>query len=323
MDTSKSKYKIVVSGASGFLGSHLVNQLAKDERFRVCATSRKNTRCADADRIEHLIIPDISSTTDWSEALIDCDVVIHTASIVHLMDYKESTDITKYRQVNLDGTMNLAKQAAAKGVKRFIFISSIKVNGEQTNNARPFLADDIPYPQDSYSQSKYEAEMALLTLSRELLMEIVIIRPPLIYGPGVKGNFMQMLRWLKKSHFLPFKGIKNKRSFVSVYNLNDLIIQCITHPNAANQIFLASDNSDLSTPELLIKLGRIMNVKLALFSLPMWILSFLALVTGKQNELQRLRSSLQVDITKTCNLLDWQPMLTLEEGLEKTVRSGL
>ena len=268
-------------------------------------------------------IQDLSATTDWDDALKNCDVVIHVAARVHVMEENAADPLAEFRQVNVDGTMNLARQAAQAGVKRFIFISSIKVNGEETQLGQPYRPDDTPNPQEAYVISKAEAEQQLQVLAAKTGMEVVIIRPTIIYGPGVKGNFQRMMAWLEKGYPLPLSSIKNKRSFVSIYNLVDLIIRCIDHPRAANQIFLVSDAEDVSIAELLRKTANAMNKSVRLIPVPHWLLSYFGKLTNREIVVQRLCGSLQVDISKTCELLDWKPIMTMDEALQRTTTAKI
>jgi len=228
-----------------------------------------------------------------------------------------------YRAVNLDGTLRLATQAARAGARRFVFISSVKVNGEATELGIPFFADDEPAPVDPYGISKLEAENALKRLSQESGMEVVLVRPVLVYGPGVKANFNSMMAWLSKGVPLPLGGIRNQRSLVNLDNLVDLIITCIDHPAAANQTFLVSDGEDLSTAELLRLMGQALNKPAHLLPVPAWLLQAGAAVLGKGDLAQRLCGSLQVDISKTRQLLGWEPPMTVHEGLHSTAQSFL
>jgi len=227
--------------------------------------------------------------------------------------------LIEFRRVNVDATLALAKQAAVAGVKRFIFISSIKVNGEETVTGHPFRADDIPAPLDPYGVSKYEAEQGLLALANTSEMEIVIIRPVLIYGPGVKANFLSMMTWIDRKIPLPLGGlVDNRRSMVAIDNLIDLISACLDHPAAANQIFLVSDGEDLSTACLLRRVGNALGTPAILFPIPAWMLVLCASLIGKSSVAQRLCGSLQVDISKTTSLLKWAPPVTLDLALKKT-----
>jgi nucleoside-diphosphate-sugar epimerase len=243
-------------------------------------------------------------------------VVIHTAARAHIMKDEVPDPLAEYRKVNVDGTLNLARQAAEAGVRRFVFISSIKVNGEQTPVNQPFTAEDASAPEDAYGVSKMEAEQGLQALAAETGMEVVIIRPPLVYGPGVKGNFASMIKLVEKGLPLPLGAIHNKRSLVALDNLVGLIITCIDHPAAANQAFLAGDGEDRSTTELLQGVARAMGKPSRLVPVPAGLLMFGATVLGKKAMAQRLLGSLQVDISKARNLLGWQPPLSVEEGLK-------
>ena len=225
--------------------------------------------------------------------------------------------LAEYRKVNVQGTLNLARQAVAAGARRFVFLSSIKVNGETTARETPFQAGDVPLPEDAYGISKLEAEQGLMQLAAETGMEVVIIRPPLVYGPGVKGNFASMIKLVDKGIPLPFGAVDNKRSLIGIDNLVDLIIRCIDHHSAANQVFLAGDGADLSTTELLRGVGRAMGKPARLIPVPAGMLQLGATLLGKKAMAQRLLGSLQVDISKTCELLDWKPPYTVEEGLRR------
>jgi UDP-glucose 4-epimerase len=236
------------------------------------------------------------------------------------MNDTESDPLSAFRTVNVEGTLNLARQAAAAGVQRFIFISSIKVNGEGTTPGSAFTADDEPAPADPYGVSKMEAEQGLRELAAQTSMDVVIIRPVLVYGPGVKANFLNMMRWLDKGIPLPFGAIYNSRSLVALDNLVDLVLTCIEHPAAANQTFLVSDGDDLSTTELLSKMAKALNKPARLIPVPSWMLQGGAALLGKKGLSQRLCGSLQVDIAKTRNLLGWVPPVSVDAALAATAR---
>jgi len=310
---------ILVTGASGFIGCPLVSLLSANEEVRVRAAVRSqvNERSSSSTCVE---IGDISSKTNWSAALDGIQVVVHTAARVHIMNDSVESPLTEFRKVNVEGTLNLARQAAQRGVRRFVFISSVKVNGEQTGADTPFLADDSPQPIDPYGISKFEAEACLTRLADETGMEFVIIRSPLVYGPGVKGNFASMVRILKKGVPLPLGAIHNKRSLVALDNLLDLVVKCIDHPRAANQVFFAGDGEDMSTTELLQRLGQALDKPVRLIPLPVNILFFVASLIGKKAEAYRLCSSLQVDISKTQDTLGWEPLITVDQGLQRAVQ---
>ena len=313
------KITILLTGASGFIGKHLSKNLCEQENYHLRIAVRSAQAESVIDFNERFIIDDISESTRWDECLKNCDVVIHTAARVHVLDDRSIKPLLEYRKINVDGTMQLARQAAQNGVKRFIFLSSIHVNGQLSPLSRAFQPDDIPCPQDPYAISKTEAEQQLQALAKETGMEVVIIRPNIVYGPGMKGNFPRLMDMLHKGYPLPLKSIKNKRSFVSIYNLVSLIAQCIEHPNAANNIFLVSDGIDITVKELLINLAEAMHTKARLFSVPYWILNSVGMLLGKQLLIQRLCGSLQADISKTCDLLDWKPEVSMSDALKQTV----
>lgn len=307
--------KILVTGASGFVGQHLVKAL-KQQQLHVVGVGRKLLK---SEANELFSLPDFTDSRAWQGPLISCDVVVHLAARVHVMHEKAVNPLVEFRKVNVEGTLSLAQEAANEGVKRFIFISSIKVNGDCTEIAKPFTEDTLPNPQDAYGVSKHEAERGLLQIAQKTGMEVVIIRPTLIYGAGVKANFAVMLSTVKYGIPLPFANIKNKRSFVYVDNLVSLITKCIEHPDAANQVFLVSDGDDLSTPELLRACAVALGVKARLLPVPKKLIEVAASILGKQDVAQRLCGNLQVDISKARNLLDWEPPYSVKDGLKATV----
>lgn len=263
---------------------------------------------------------DLRRDFDWRPALLRCEAVVHTAARVHLMRDSALEPLTEFRRVNVDGTLLLARQAAEAGVRRFVFLSSIKVNGERTQSRYPFTADDIPAPEDDYGRSKYEAEETLREVGATSGMEVVNIRPVLVYGPGVKANFLAMMRWVAQGIPLPFGGIQNRRSLVGLDNLVDLVSTCLTHPAAGNQTFLVSDGEDLSTSQLLQRTGMALNHPARLIQVPRALLEAGATLVGKRNVARRLLESLQVDISKTQRLLNWIPPMSVEEGLRSTAQ---
>lgn len=322
IDTDHSSQRVLVTGASGFLGSALVSALDNHPAYLPVSVVRSKEN----NPVSHsqlFCIPDISSSTDWGDCLNGVAVVVHAAARVHVMKELAGGALSEFRKVNVEGSVNLAKQAAQSGVKRFIFISSIKVNGEGTDLGHPFTADDNPTPSDPYGISKKEAEDALRAISLETGMEVVIIRPTLIYGPGVKANFRNMMGWLKKGLPLPFGAIHNKRSLVSLENVVSLILVCLEHRNAAGQVFLVSDGVDLSTTELLSRTAKALGVKSRLIPIPERLLILCAVALGRRALSQRLCGSLQVDISKTQSLLGWNPPVSVEDALNRTAKDFL
>lgn len=311
--------KIILTGANGFVGSRLLAELKQDSKFEAVGLCRRlpQKEC----RSGLHAVGDLQQA-NLSTFLAGCDVVIHSAARAHIMKDEVADPLAEYRRVNVDGTLNLARQAAVAGVKRFIFISSIKVNGEGTPLGSPYKASDAPSPEDAYGQSKLEAEQGLVQVASETGMDVVIIRPPLVYGPGVKGNFASMIKLIEKGLPLPLGAIHNKRSLVSIDNLVYLIIRCIDHPAAANQVFLAGDGEDLSTTELLRGVARAMGKPARLIPLSTGLLQLGARLLGRKAMAQRLLGSLQVDISKTCELLSWKPPYTVEEGLRRCFTTG-
>lgn len=308
---------VLVTGASGFVGRALCRR-ALAARVNVRAAMRNPEEA-----IAHLAtieVPSLDEQTDWAQALANCRAVVHTAARVHVMDEAALDPLTEFRRVNVEGTLHLAHQAAAAGVRRFVFVSSIKVNGESTRAGHPFTANDAPAPQDAYGISKMEAELGLRQVAIETGMEVVIVRPPLVYGPGVKANFASMMRAVQRGIPLPLASVThNRRSFVALDNLVDLLIACIDLPAAANQTFLVSDGEDLSTTDLLRRLGHAQGTPARLFSVPSALLQVGANLLGKGAVAQRLLGNLQVDLSHTSNTLNWTPPLSVDEGLRQAV----
>ncbi|MGV8898743.1 MAG: UDP-glucose 4-epimerase family protein [Burkholderiaceae bacterium] len=303
--------KILVTGANGFVGSALCAALLKKESDFIAAVRTKS-------RNDEFPIGDFSASTDWLPALAGCSAIIHLAARVHVMNDTSSDPLADFRAVNVDAALNLAKQAVQCNVKRFVFISSVKVNGEETTS-KPFTALDEPAPLDSYGQSKLEAEIALRELSRDTGLEVVIIRPPLVYGPGVRANFLKLMQLVKMGVPLPLGAIHNRRSMVALDNLVDLLITCTHHPAAAGHTFMVSDDNDVSISELLRMLASAMGKRSLLLPVPARIIASAAAVLGKSAVASRLLGSLQVDINHTKSTLGWVPVVTMQESLDKTV----
>ena len=307
--------KLLVTGAHGFVGKSLCAELSRRGHAVWMAS-----RTAGAEGTADSVLASVGAETNWSAALSAREVVIHLAARVHVMNDTSIDPLAEFRKVNVAGTLNLARQATAAGVKRFVFISSVKVNGEATQLGSPFTADNEPAPLDAYGVSKMEAEQGLHEIASQTGMEVVVIRPPLVYGPGVKANFFTMMRWLQRGVPLPLGAIYNQRSLVALDNLIDLIVTCMTHPAAVNQTFLVSDGEDVSTAELLRRMGEAMNRPARLIPVPAYWLEQAASLIGKRDMAQRLCGSLQVDIQKTRQLLEWEPPLTLDQGLKKAAK---
>lgn len=310
---------ILVTGASGFVGRRLTAVLAASGR-PVRAAFRTVAPMAAAPGCESVAVGSLGADTDWRAALDAVSTVVHLAARVHVMRDTSGDPLAEFRRVNVAGTLSLARQAMQAGVRRFVFISSIKVNGEGTTPGQPYIADDRPAPLDAYGLSKHEAELGLLELARTTGLEVVIIRPVLVYGPGVGANFLAMMRWLYRGVPLPLGAIHNRRSLIALDNLVDLIVRCLDHPGAVNQIFLAGDGEDVSTTELLRRTANALGRPARLIPVPVPLLEMAARLLGKRDFSQRLCGSLQVDIGKTRSLLDWTPPLTLDAGLALAAR---
>ena len=306
--------KILVTGATGFIGKAVIQKLLIQE-FIVSALVR-NTSPALPDSVTQIVIGDISTLPKNISALQNIDVLIHIAARAHIMNETENNPLTEFRKVNTTATLNLARQAAEAGVKRFIFISSVKVNGEITEPGTSFTPGNTHAPTDPYGLSKFEAEQGLMSLTQNTGMEVVIIRPPLVYGPGVKANFLAMIKWVDKGVPLPLGAIHNKRSLVALDNLVSFICHCINHPKASNEIFLISDNEDVSTTELLQKVAKALGKKIILLPIPVSLMRVAARLIGKQAVASRLFDSLQLDSSKAKDLLGWQPVINMDEQLK-------
>lgn len=301
--------KIFITGSSGFVGKSLKKELTKRNiPFYAGVRLAKN-----ANEVSY---GDITTQQNWCGLLEDVNVVIHLAARVHVMNEVAENPIELFRKVNCEASVNLAKAAKEVGVKRFIFLSSIKVNGEQTTT--PFQASDKPMPEDPYGISKMEAEEALMKLHEPGVFDVVIIRPPLIYGAGVKANFEKLFQLVQKGVPMPFGMVKNKRSMVSVYNLNDLIINCCDNPQAGGNIFLVSDDNDLSLPELIQRMAESKNKSALLLPVPVALMKLAFALIGKSSVSTRLFGNLQVDINKTKKVLGWKPPYTFLETFSES-----
>jgi UDP-glucose 4-epimerase len=312
--------RIFLTGSTGFIGKKLSNHLLKNYHQILAPIRNVNLEILpNHTNLNFIYIEDKGINKNYSDSLTKVDLVIHCAGTAHMMRENKNDCLQLYREVNVYDTINLAKQAASHGVKRFIFLSSIKVNGEQTFPSKSFKHDDVSKPEDPYAISKFEAEEALKSLSNKTGMELVIIRAPLVYGEGVKGNFLRLLNLCNKDIALPFASINNIRSMVYIDNFIDLIACCIDHPKAAGEVFFVSDEQDISTTELIKKIKKFMNKSERLFSLPLIIFKLLGVLTKKSSEVDRLLGSLTIDISYTRKVLGWKPIVNLEEGLKNTV----
>lgn len=312
---------VLVTGGTGFLGQALLHRLLLTGRRPLIAAVRRKTTNFPVDiRVE--CVGELCSSTYWKACLQEIRVVIHCAARAHVMKDETGDQLAEYRRVNVEGTLTLAKQAAQAGVQRFVYISSIKVNGESTVPNYAFHASDIPAPEDAYGTSKLEAEQGLIALARETGMEVVIIRPPLVYGPGVKGNFDSMVRWVRKGIPLPLGAVHNQRSLVALENLVDFIELCADperSPRAANNVFLISDREDVSTTELLCKVAKAYRVDTLLIPIPASWIRTVARLLGKGSVAERLLGSLVIDSSKAQELLGWKPVVSMDEQIKKMV----
>ena len=311
--------RVLLTGASGFVGRAVQTRLIADGEHELrCALRQLPSSIGSG--FETTLAPSLGDNADWSAALSGVDGVIHCAARVHVMHEQAADPLAEFRRANVEGTLRLARQAVEAGVRRFVFVSSIKANGEQTRLGEAFCADDEAKPCDPYGISKLEAEQALLALGRETGLEVVIVRPPLIYGPGVKANFLSMMRWLRRGVPLPLGAIDNKRSLVALDNLVDLLVHCLVHPAATGQCFLVSDGEDLSTSELLRRLGAALGRPVRLLPVPQGCIEGTARLLRRADLSQRLCGSLQVDIEKTRQLLGWTPPVSVDKALADTAR---
>ena len=311
--------KVLVTGASGFVGSATCSRLVA-QGMDVIGTVR-HLPAQSLAGVDYRIVGDLDANTDWRDALTGVDTIVHCAARVHVMRETVADPLVAFRTANVAGTEQLARQAAAAGTRRFVFLSSVKVNGEGGPVA--YRETDLPFPKDVYGTSKYEAELGLREIAAETGMELVVIRPPLIYGPGVKANFQSLMRALVRGIPLPLGAIHNRRSLVALDNVVDLIVTCIKHPAAANETFLVSDGEDLSTTELIRRLACAMGRPARLVPVPAMVLMVGAMLLGKQEVARRLCGTLQVNITKVREVLGWVPPVSVDEGLRRTAEQYL
>lgn len=311
--------QVLVTGATGFVGQATCRALL-DRGLSVTATVRRNAALTafDGQRLHPVVVEQIDGATAWNEALHGVKTVIHLAARVHVMSRSDTDVLRAYHATNVQGTEHLARSAAASGVRRFVFMSSIKVNGEATAGM-PFAAPDIPAPQDPYGISKWEAEQALWKIAEETGMEVVILRPPMVYGAGVKANFLRLLKWVEKGIPLPLGAVQNRRSMIYLGNLVDSMILAATHPDAAGRVWMLSDGEDVSTPELIHRLAMVLGRSDRLWRLPPSWLRMVGAILGKSDEIERLLGSLEIDSTPIRRELGWVPPYSMMQGLEETV----
>lgn len=307
----------MVTGASGFVGRAFCGECVERGNDVVAAL---RVRQDFAYSVAPVFIGDLEGEVDWRDALQDVDVVVHLAARVHVMRDTVGDPLAEFRKINVEGTRKLARQAAEAGVKRFVFLSSVKVNGEVTLPGRVFTSEDVPAPEDAYGVSKLEAEQALREICTQTGMEFVVIRPPLVYGPGVRGNFHAMLRAIRRGIPLPLGAIDNRRSLVALDNLVDLMATCLAHPAAADQVFMVADGEDVSTSTLLRKIAAAYGLPARLVSVPVSWLRFCLIVLGRRAVAERLLGSLLVDASKTRNMLGWMPAVSMDEQLRKMAK---
>jgi len=309
--------KILITGANGFVGQALCKRLREGGDHMLTGSTRNADLGAGPERVPMYHIPKIGPDTDWSQAVSGADSVIHLAARVHVMKDRAADPLAEFRRVNTAGTKTLAVQAAAAGVKRFVFISTVKVTGENSPEGG-FTENDPAKPEDAYGQSKWEAEQALTEIAQTTGLEVVILRPPLVYGPGVKGNFLSLFAAIQKGTPLPLGAIQNKRSLLYVENLADAIATAAEHPRAANQTFFVSDMEAVSTPALIQKIAAALEKACRLTNFPLGLLKFAGALTGKSAAIRRLVGSLTVDISHIKTMLGWQPRCSMDQGLKET-----
>jgi nucleoside-diphosphate-sugar epimerase len=307
---------ILITGASGFVGQALVTNLAQRPDYKVLAQTRQKPD-SPFSGVQYLHVGDLNMRTQWQNVLTGVDTVVHTAARVHVLNDRTAESLAECQLVNVDVTLQLAKQAAAAGVRRFVFLSSIGVNGVQTETGAAFTESDPPNPHNAYARSKLSAERGLRHIAEQTGLEVVIIRPPLVYGPGVKANFEALLRAVRRGWPLPLGAVNNQRSLVALDNLVDFTWTCMVHPMAANQTFLVSDGHDLSTTELVNGLAQAAGVAGRQIPVPVWMLRAGAFLLGRSNDIQRLCGNLQVDISKARRTLAWMPPISVEQGLQR------
>ncbi|MFH0799360.1 MAG: NAD-dependent epimerase/dehydratase family protein [Pseudomonadota bacterium] len=316
--------KILVTGANGFVGRKLCSVLQMrgcDVRAAIrCHAERNEAAVAHHDRLsvsDVVAVGDIGSDTVWSDALKNVEVVVHLAARVHIMQEMSKNPLESFRSVNVLGSKKLAEEAARRGIRRFVYISSISIHGNSTGE-RAYVEGDEAQPHSPYAVSKWEGELALRNVAEKTGFELVIVRPPLVYGPGVGGNFLRLMKWADKGFPLPLGRVHNLRSFIGIENLVELLVRCVEHPRAAGETFLVADGGDLSTPDLMRRVAKLLGRPARIVPFPVSFLRWGAKVFGQEDVLDRLCNCLQVDAGKAIRLLGWKPLMSLDEGLERT-----
>lgn len=307
--------RVLVTGATGFVGSVLCHELARSSY--VVRAALRGERALPVGVAEGAVVGDIDARTDWTQALRDVDVVLHVAARAHVL-HDDPSNADLYMETNARGTQRLAESAANAGVRRLVFMSSVKVNGEHSGDGL-YRAEDVPQPRDAYGESKAIAEQSLRIVAAQTGMEVVCVRSPLVYGPGVRANFLRLLRWVDNERPFPLGAVRNRRSLVSLWNLCDLLVRVVEHPSAAGRTWMVSDGEDLSTPELIQRMSRAMGRRVRMLPVPPRLLHLVGRLLGKEAEVARLCGSLAVDVTRTRDDLGWRPPVTLDEGLARTV----
>lgn len=310
--------RVLITGASGFVGRAVTAHLVSLGCYKVVAVTRFDPVNPVAGA-QYLPLGDLTAQNQLQPALVGIDTVVHAAARVHFLNDNTSKSVAEFERVNVELTLQLARQAAAAGVRRFVFLSSIGVNGVKTEVGSAFSENDQPQPHNPYAHSKLKAELGLRQIAEDTGLEVVIIRPPLVYGPGVRANFAALMRAVQRGWPLPLGAVHNLRSMVAIDNLVDFIITCMTHPQASNQTFLVSDGNDVSSADLVRKLAQMMGVRTRLLSVPEPVLWIAGKVLGNSDVIQRVCGSLRVDISKARRLLDWRPPVSMDEGLSRAV----
>lgn len=310
--------RILVTGASGFVGRALTAQLLALGTYDVFAMTRSQPRDP-LPGAQYVVMGDLRFQAHWPGDLIGVDCVVHTAARVHVLSDQSKQSLAEFERVNVMATLQLARRAVVAGARRFVFISSIGVNGVTTPANTAFTEEDLPQPHNAYADSKLKAELGLRQVAEQTGLEVVIIRPPLVYGPGVRANFAALMRAVQRGWPLPLGSVRNVRSIVGLDNLVDFIITCINHPQAANQTFLVSDGHDVSSAELVRGLARAAGTQVHLLAVPVWLLQAGARLLHREDVIERLCGSLRVDIGKAHRLLNWAPRISLDEGLRRAV----